>query len=62
MMYDDHHVFINGESFRAAGRDAKLMRTLADERQLSAKQVASLSDDARCLLDEWATDGWVHGV
>src|SRR6186713_838498 len=30
MMYDDRHVFINGDSFRAAGRDARLMRLLAD--------------------------------
>ena len=30
MIYDKRHVFINGESFRAAGRDAKLMQALAD--------------------------------
>ena len=32
-MYDVHHVFINGESFRASGRDAKLMQALADAPQ-----------------------------
>jgi 50S ribosomal protein L16 3-hydroxylase len=60
MMYDDHHVFINGESFRAAGKDARLMRTLADARCLEARQVAALSPDAFALLDEWALDGWVQ--
>ena len=28
MMFDDHHVFINGESFTASGRDAVLMLSL----------------------------------
>lgn len=60
MMYDDHHVFINGESFRAGGRDAKLMRQLADTRQLSAKQVGQLSAEAAELLNDWACDGWVR--
>jgi 50S ribosomal protein L16 3-hydroxylase len=61
MMYDDRHVFINGESFRAAGRDAQLMRSLADVRSLSARQVGALSEGAFALLDDWAADGWVHG-
>jgi 50S ribosomal protein L16 3-hydroxylase len=60
MMYDDHHVFINGESFRAAGRDAKLMQAFANDRCLTARQVAALSDGARELLAEWAVDGWVQ--
>jgi len=60
MMYDRAHVFINGESFRASGRDAKLMRALADARRLSAKQVAGLSDDALGLLGQWVEDGWVR--
>jgi len=62
LMYDDAHVFINGESFRAAGRDARLMHLLADERALSAKQVAQLSDGAREVLDQWAEDGWIRPV
>ena len=36
MMYDRQHVFINGESYRASGRDAALMRRLADSRELNA--------------------------
>lgn len=60
MVYDDRHVFINGESFRAGGRDAKLMHGLADMRSLSAKQIARLSPDARELLGEWHQSGWLH--
>jgi 50S ribosomal protein L16 3-hydroxylase len=62
MLYDDRHVFINGEAFRAAGRDATLMRRLADGRTLPARQVAALSDDARELLDQWAQAGWLHAL
>jgi len=60
MMYDRAHVFINGEAYRAAGRDARLMRRLADRRRLSAAEVAQLSVGARELLDQWAEDGWVQ--
>ncbi len=60
MMYDKAHIFINGESFRAGGRDAKLMRAFADSKQLSAKQVGQLSAPARELLSQWVEDGWVQ--
>jgi 50S ribosomal protein L16 3-hydroxylase len=60
MMYDMQHVFINGESFRAAGRDATLMRRLADGRRLSSAEVARLSADARALLQDWLDAGWVR--
>jgi len=60
MMYDTHHVFINGESYRAAGRDATLMRRLADERQLSARDLVRASDDALELLSSWCDAGWAH--
>ncbi|MBV7427762.1 MULTISPECIES: cupin domain-containing protein [unclassified Acidovorax] len=60
MMYDAHHVFINGESYRAAGRDATLMRRLADERQLTARELARASDDALELLSSWCDAGWAH--
>jgi 50S ribosomal protein L16 3-hydroxylase len=59
MLYDDAHVFVNGESFRAAGRDAKLMRRLADQRALDAADVDALSVGARELLADWLAAGWV---
>jgi 50S ribosomal protein L16 3-hydroxylase len=60
MLYDDDHVFINGESYRAGGADASLMRRLADERRLAARHWRRTSDDARQLLAEWAEAGWLH--
>ena len=62
MMYDERHVFINGESFRAGGADARLMRTLADQRALDQRQVARASDDAQALLQDWFEAGWLHRV
>ena len=58
MLYDDWHVFINGESFQAAGRDATLMRRLADQRRLSGREMTALSAPARSLLDDWVAAGW----
>ncbi len=60
MAYDERHVFINGESLRAAGRDATLMRRLADARRLGAHERRLLSAPARGLLGEWAEAGWVR--
>jgi 50S ribosomal protein L16 3-hydroxylase len=53
-------VFINGESYRAAGRDATLMRRLADERRLHSRDLARASDDALELLSAWCDAGWAH--
>jgi len=61
MMYDMHHVFVNGESFLASGRDAQLMRRLADQRQLDAMDVKRLSGPARSLVEEWCAAGWMYG-
>jgi 50S ribosomal protein L16 3-hydroxylase len=62
MMYDDVHVFINGESFRAAGRDARLMRALADRRTLGARDCRQLSEGARDVVSDWVSQGWAHGL
>ncbi|MEX8191453.1 JmjC domain-containing protein [Comamonas guangdongensis] len=60
MMYDAKHIFINGESYLAGGRDASLMRKLADTRALSRKDLAGASDDALELLSSWFDAGWVR--
>ena len=60
MLHDRGHVFINGESFRAGGRDATLMRRLADRRELQPREVAGLSVEAQALLDQWSRAGWLH--
>lgn len=60
MMYDAQHIFINGESYRAGGKDATLMRRLANQRYLSAKDIQRASDEALELLSIWCGDGWAH--
>jgi len=62
MLYDDRFVFVNGESFRAGGRDAALMRRLADRRCLYAADLRGLGADARSLLRDWLAAGWLHAL
>ena len=62
MMYDPRHVFINGESFRAGGADARLMQRLADQRGLDTRQVRRASEGAQALLQDWFEAGWLHRV
>ena len=62
MMYDAHHIFINGESYRAGGKDFTLMKKLADTRHLDRRDVSGASDDALSLLSQWCEDGWAHAV
>jgi len=61
MLYDARHVFVNGESWRAGGADAKLMRRLADARRLTSAEVAKAGADARELLASWCEAGWAQG-
>ena len=60
MLYDAHHVFINGESFRASGRDAVWVKHLADTRCISAQQFLKLSPQAKGLLLNWVDAGWIQ--
>lgn len=60
LLYDDHHVFINGESFVVSGTDARLLRSLADRRSLGAADWAGLSAQARAVLNDWVRAGWLQ--
>jgi 50S ribosomal protein L16 3-hydroxylase len=60
MLYDARHVYLNGESFRIGGRDARLMRQLADTRVLPAAGCAALSPAARHVVQAWLDDGWLQ--
>lgn len=60
MMHDARHVFINGEGHRTGGRDARLLRALADSRRLAAAACRQLSPGAQALVEEWWQAGWVH--
>ena len=59
MMYDERHVFINGESFRVGGKDARFLRQLADNRVLSSASCAKLSDAAQEALLDWMSADWL---
>jgi 50S ribosomal protein L16 3-hydroxylase len=60
MLYDERHVFINGEAYRAGGKDFALLKDLANLRNLSDRQIKGLSTQARGLLEEWLEIGWIH--
>jgi 50S ribosomal protein L16 3-hydroxylase len=62
MTYDKHHVFINGESYRASGGDAALLRKLADRGSLSRLELAGSSEASRSLLASWCEAGWIHSM
>jgi 50S ribosomal protein L16 3-hydroxylase len=62
MMYDERHVFINGESYRMGGKDARLLRQLADNRRLSSLSCAQLSQDAQEALCDWGSAGWLQSA
>ena len=58
MLFDEKHIFINGESFKAGGKDAKLLRKLANEKFLPATLASQLSDDAAAQMQAWWEEGW----
>lgn len=62
MLFDRHHIFINGESFKASGTDAKVLRKLANEKVLSADWACKLSPDAGELMRSWWEEGWWHAI
>jgi 50S ribosomal protein L16 3-hydroxylase len=62
MLFDAGHAYLNGESFRASGSDARLIRKLAQERELPARDMAKLSAGARELASQWCEAGWLYVV
>jgi 50S ribosomal protein L16 3-hydroxylase len=61
MSYDAKHMFINGQSFKCAGTDAKLLRRLADERTISATELRAGSAALMPAIGEFAKEGWLYG-
>jgi 50S ribosomal protein L16 3-hydroxylase len=60
MLYDKHHVFINGESFQAAGLDAKIIKNVANKKYISVAEITALSGAAHDLVLEWYEAGWLY--
>ncbi len=61
MSYDAKHMFINGQSFKCAGADAKVLRKLADQRNISATELIAGSAALMPAMEEFAKEGWLYG-
>jgi 50S ribosomal protein L16 3-hydroxylase len=67
MLVDGAFVFLNGESWRMGGADARLLRKLADQRSLGASDLiaknglpAWTTADFDDILGDWIAQGWLH--
>jgi 50S ribosomal protein L16 3-hydroxylase len=60
MMYDAKHVYFNGDSWKVAGQDAKLLRKLADQRRLDATDLGAVSAALATALGQFIEQGWMH--
>ena len=59
MLHRGTHIFINGESFAPNAMDRKILRQLADLRQLAPAGVTKASADLLESLYQWYEDGWL---
>lgn len=60
MMYDDRFIFFNGESWYAKGRDAQLLKKLADQQYLEASDLQKASEATISLMRDWVKFGWMR--
>jgi len=67
MLVDGKFVFLNGESWRMGGAEARLLRKLAHARQLSATDLIAenadfmqVDSDFQSILRDWVAQGWLH--
>ncbi len=60
MMYDEKHVYLNGDSWKVAGKDGKLLRKLADARALGPADLASISPALATAFGQFIEQGWLH--
>jgi 50S ribosomal protein L16 3-hydroxylase len=58
LLYRGAQFFINGESFRASGREARALRALADRRSLAGAQLER--GPLAKLVHEWQRHGYLH--
>jgi 50S ribosomal protein L16 3-hydroxylase len=59
MLYDSGHAYINGEAVPVRGKDAAVLRRLANERTLDATAVRAASAAIRRRLAQWLAAGWL---
>jgi 50S ribosomal protein L16 3-hydroxylase len=58
--FDSHDFYLNGESYRVSGQDARCLAELANRRALPAQALRQLSAGARAAVQDWVLQGWVH--
>ena len=63
MLYDDRHVYVNGEAhMMPAGPDGAALRSLADRRELALGESVRVGKTVRALVRTWIEAGWCHPV
>ena len=60
MLFDGRAIYCNGDSWHAAGADAKILRQLANARCLPRAQVENASAAVQTLLEQWVKQGWAN--
>jgi 50S ribosomal protein L16 3-hydroxylase len=60
MLFDDKTIYCNGESWHVAGKDAKVLRLLANQRHLARADIESASAEVQSLLHDWIGQGWAQ--
>ena len=60
MLYDDTHIYLNGESWKAAGADARVLKKLADHGHLTPNDLARCSDQVLDCIRDWCEAGWLR--
>jgi 50S ribosomal protein L16 3-hydroxylase len=59
MLHRRTHIFVNGESYAPTAADRKMLRQLADHRQLAPALLTNASTDLLESLYQWYRDGWL---
>lgn len=60
MLCHDKDIFMNGEATSATGKHYKILRELADRRELTALAISDTSADLIEILYQWYLDGFIH--
>ena len=60
MLYDDRHVYLNGEACRVDRRNAKMLQRLADRGRIEADELAALDSRGRAAVERWLVAGWLR--
>ena len=60
MLHDRHHIFLNGESWKAAGADARVLKKLADQGHLTPTDLTRCSAQVLDCIRDWCEAGWLR--